>query len=1034
MWLSDISVKRPVLASVISILLIAFGVLSFLRLSLREYPDINPPIVSVMTTYRGASADTIETKITQVVEDSISGIEGIRSIQSESQDGLSTITVEFKLRVEINEAANDVRDRVNRIAGDLPDDADPPEISKKDANTDAIIWLGLTSDSRDMLELTDYADRNLKDRFSVLDGVAQVIIGGEKKYAMRVWLDKQRLAAHGLTVTEVSQALRAENVELPAGRLESVDRDMTLRIARPYATPEEFRGLVVGRGAGDSLIRLGDVATIEIGAESDRRDLSGTGKNIIGLGITRQSKGNTLEVARLVKKELAEAQAGLPKDLKLELYWDASVFIDASIKEVVRTLVLAIGLVILVIFFFLGDLRAVLIPAITIPISIVSAFIVLYGLGFSVNLLTLLGLVLAIGLVVDDSIVVLENIYSRIEKGEPPLLAAYRGAREVGFAVIATTLVLVAVFVPITFMSGNTGRLFSEFALTIAGAVCFSSVVALTLTPALASKLLKRRDKPSLIKRTVDKVMGANERFYEKVLHGVAKVKWLVLVAFVALMACTFWVFPQIKSEFAPEEDRGVVFTILIAPEGASFPYVQRNMREVEKNMMSLVERGEATRSVTFFPLSESLDGDVNMGIAIVMLEDWEKRERGAKEIMGELFFGYSQIPGAFAFPMLPPSLGQDFSAQQVQFVIAGSSYDELAQWRDKIMARAYQYPGLNSLDSDYKATKPKMVVEVDKNRAATLGVSLAEIGNTLQAMLGSIPVTTYLDRGEEYDVILQNAPEDRNSPDDLNGIYVRSTTSGSLIPLSNLVHLEEEAGPSKLNRLNRSRAITLTANVSPGYSLGEALAFLETVATEELPQTALIDYKGPSREFKESSSSLVFVFGLAILIVFLVLAAQFESWISPFVIMLTVPLAVLGALLGLWIFGQTMNTYSQIGLIMLIGLATKNGILIVEFANQLRDQGVEFTEALFQSAKKRFRPILMTALSTAIGALPLLLASGAGAESRIAIGTVVFWGVLFATFFTSFFIPIFYLLLAKKQKSPGALAQQLEKYEDDYS
>ena len=976
----------------------------------------------------------METKVTQVIEDSISGIEGIRSIQSESQDGLSTITVEFKLRVEINEAANDVRDRVNRVLGDLPDDADPPEISKKDANTDAIIWLGLTSDQRNLLELTDYADRHLKDRFSVLDGVAQVIIGGEKKYAMRVWLDKQRLAAHGLTVSDVRRALQEENVELPAGRLESVDRDMTLRIARPYSTPEDFRTLVIGRGAGDTLVRLGDIADIEVGAESERRDLSGTGKNIIGLGITRQSKGNTLEIARLVKKELAAAQEGLPDDLKLELYWDASVFIDASIKEVVRTLVIAIALVILVIFFFLGDVRAVLIPAVTIPISIVAAFIVLYALGFSVNLLTLLGLVLAIGLVVDDSIVVLENIYSRIERGEPPLLAAYRGAREVGFAVIATTFVLVAVFVPITFMTGNTGRLFSEFALTIAGAVCFSSIVALTLAPALASKILRRREKPSWVKRTVDGVMGVQERGYEKLLHGVAKVKWLVLVLFVVLMAAAVWVYPKIPSEFAPEEDRGVVFTILIAPEGASFPYVQRNMREVEKNMLSLVERGEATRSVTFFPLSESLDGDVNMGIAIVMLEDWEKRERGAKEVMGELFFRYSQIPGAFAFPMLPPSLGQDFSAQQIQYVIGGSSYEELAQWRDKIMARAYQYPGMNSLDSDYKATKPKMVVHVDKDRAATLGVSLAEIGNTLQAMLGSVPVTTYLDRGEEYDVILQNKPEHRSEPNDLNGIYVRSGTTGSLIPLSNLVRLEEEAGPSKLNRLNRTRAITITGNVSPGSSLGEALAFLDQVAAEELPETARIDYKGPSREFRESSSSLTFVFGLAILVVFLVLAAQFESWVSPFVIMLTVPLAVLGALLGLWLFGQTMNTYSQIGLIMLIGLATKNGILIVEFANQLRDQGVAFTEALFASAKKRFRPILMTALSTAIGALPLLLASGAGAESRIAIGTVVFWGVLFATFFTSFFIPIFYLLLARKQKSPGALAQQLSTLADQHS
>jgi multidrug efflux pump len=949
MLLSDISVKRPVFATVISLLLIAFGIIAFNQLPLREYPDISSPIVSISTDYRGAAAAIVETKVTQVLEDRISGIEGIKNIESISEDGRSKITLEFKLSRDIDAAANDVRDRVSRVLDNLPEEADPPEIYKVDANEDVIMWLNLSSLRLNALELTDFAERYLVDRFAVLDGVARVRIGGARRYAMRVWLDRKALAARGLTVNDVEDALRAENVELPAGRIESLEREFTVRVARSYQSAEDFQQLVLMRGEDGYLVRLAEVARVEVGPEDYRSELRGNGEFMIGLGIVKQSTANTLAVARLVRAEVAVLRQSLPADIDLHNSYDTSVFIEGAIQEVYRTLLIAMGLVVLVIFIFLGSFRAMLIPAVTVPISLISAFIAIQLLGFSINLLTLLALVLAIGLVVDDAIVVLENIHRRIELGEPPLLAAYNGARQVGFAVVATTLVLIAVFVPISMLEGNVGRLFSEFALTLAAAVAFSSVVALSLSPMMCSKLLRAREKPTLLTHLTEGSFYLLAKIYRVILKGVLFIAPLVLLSLIVVGWGIYVLYQKIPNEFAPAEDRGAFFLIMKAPEGASFEYSQRYMRQIETFMMDYIKNGEATRALARVPGSFGGGGAVNSGIGIMVLNDWGKR-RPAWDIMGELRQKVLSLPGILAFPVMRKPLGQRGISQSVQFVIGGSTYEELAQWRDIVLEKARNNPILQGIDSDYKETKPQLLVAIDRNRAADLGVSLRQIGRTLETMLGSRRVTTYLDRGEEYDVILEGRNESYQTPSDLTHIYVRSERSGELIPLANLVSMTETATSSELNRYNRMRAITLSANVAENHTLGEALQFLEQTVKQELPAQARIDYKGESLELKNAGSSMFFTFSLALLIVFLVLAAQFESFIHPLVIMLTVPLAVLGALWGLQFTGQSLNIYSQIGIVMLIGLAAKNGILIVEFANQLRDAGYALREALIEA------------------------------------------------------------------------------------
>lgn len=1027
MLLSDLSVKRPVFASVVNLLLIVFGLVAIMSLSLREYPDIDPPIVSIETRYPGASANIVETRITQLLEDRISGIEGIKNITSTSRNGRSNISIEFNLSRDIDAASNDVRERVSRALNNLPDQADPPEVSKADSDENVIVWYNLRSDNLSVMELTDYAERFIVDRLSIAEGVARVRLGGGRNYAMKVWLDRNAMAAREITVSDIEQVIRSENVELPAGEVQSDDRDFEVRVARTFLTPDDFARLTVKAGPDGYLVTLGEVARVELAAEDDETEFRGNGVNMIGLGIIKQSKANTLEVARSAREAIEQIEQTLPPNIFIVPSYDSSIFIEESINEVYNTLGIAMAMVIIVIYLFLGNVRATLIPAVTVPVSLVAAFIVMFALGFSINLLTLLALVLGIGLVVDDAIVVLENIYRRIEMGEPPLLAAYRGAREVGFAVIATTLVLIAVFVPLVFLEGNIGRLFTEFALAIAAAVAFSSVTALTLSPMLASKLLKKRERSSGFGRAVDNAFKFVEHRYfvslSKTLHQPITMTLLLIGCVVALLQ----LLDKVPGEFVPKEDRGNFFIQMQAAEGASFASNAANLKKVENILLPYIDQNEVDRVIVRTP---GFGGSA--GIAVVGAVGWDERKRSTFELMDEISGKLRDIPDVRAFAIMRSSLGGRGLGRPVQFVLQGNTYEDLIRWRDIILEKARDNPGLIRLDSDYKETLPQLEVNINRDRAADLGVSITEIGRTLETMLGQRRVSTYLDRGEEYDVIMEGWEADYRSPQSIENLYVRSDRSGELIPMDNLLSFEEKATSARLNRYNRMRSITISANLAPGYTLGEALAYLRELVSSEIAEEVSIDYKGESQLYQESGSSILFIFFLALAVTYLVLAAQFESWVHPFVIMLTVPLALVGAFVGLYLSDMTLNIYSQIGLVMLIGLAAKNGILIVEFTNQLRDAGMEFEEALRKAAALRLRPIVMTGFTTIFSALPLVLASGPGAESRAVIGMVIFAGVSVSAFMTLYVVPVAYYWLARQTGSPQQLARQVNALEDE--
>ena len=1030
MVISDVSVKRPVFASVISLLLIAFGWVAFERLSLREYPDIDPPVVTVEVNYPGAPANVVETRVTEIIEERISGIEGIEFIESSSSDGESNVTIEFSINRDIDAAANDVRDRIAGVQDNLPEEAEPPEVQKVDSSNDVVIWQNLASSELSVPEITDYAERYLVDQYSTLDGVARVRVGGGLSYAMRIWLDRMSLASRNLSVADVEQALRAENIELPAGSLESDQRLFKARISRNFNQPEDFAQLVLAEGENGYLVRLGDVARVELGLVEERTLFRGNGVPMVGIGVVKQSTANTIEVARNVKALTVKLNQNLPEGMSIEQSYDASIFIEEAIKEVYFTLFVAIGFVVLVIFLFLGNLRAMLIPAVTVPVSIVATFIVINALGFSINLLTLLALVLAIGLVVDDAIVMLENIVRRMqEKGETPLVAAYRGARQVGFAVIATTLVLIAVFVPITFLQGDIGRLFTEFSLTIAAAVSFSSLVALTLSPMLASKLLKRNSNPSRLLQATNRLVRSARQRYVKSLAQAMRRPIATITIFFALILGTVFLYPKINQEFTPKEDRGAFFVIVNGPEGATYKYMEEYMTEIEGRMMKYIDSGEARRLLVRSPRSFGNISSFNSGIIIAILQPWDER-RSAFEVMEEVRQELTDLPGVRAFPIMRQGLGGG-TGKPVQFVLGGAEYDELAEWRDILFAQIEaNNPGFTGLDSGYKETRPQIDFDIDYDAAADLGVRVNEIGRTLQTMLSGRNVTTYIENGEEYDVIMEGERNQQRNFSDVENIYVRSQRSGELVPLSNFITINEYGAADNLSRYNRVRSITLEANLAEGYALGDALQHLEALVDEHLPDYAITDYKGQSRDFVASGSSIVFVFVLGLIVVFLVLAAQFESYVHPFVIMFTVPLAMGGGLLGLFLMGGSINIYSQIGLIILVGLATKNGILIVEFANQLRDMNYHFNRATLLASKVRFRPIVMTGLTTIAGSIPLLLASGAGAETREVIGTVILFGVVAATLFTLFIVPVAYSLLARNTSSPETVAKQLAQEE----
>ncbi len=1016
MILSEISIRRPVLATVLSLLIVLLGAISFDRLSVREYPKIDPPVVSVRTIFKGATAQVVESVITTPIEDVLSGIEGVNTIKSKSKEEVSEITVTFVTDRDVEAAANDVRDRVSRIRTLLPETADDPVVSKIEADAWPVMWLALKSDRHSPMELTDYSDRYLTDPLKTLPGVATVIIGGERRYAMRVWIDREKLAARGLTIQDVELALRQQNLDSPGGRIESNDRELTVMTETDLKSPEAFNNMIIREVAGYP-IRIRDVGHATPAPYENRKIVRISGEEALGLGIVKQSTGNTLALTQAVRDVLPRLMAGLPEGMSLKVAFDTSEFISAAIDSVYKVLIEALILVVLVIFVFLRSVRATLIPIVTIPISLIGSFFFLYVLGFSINVLTLLGIVLSVGLVVDDAIVMLENIHRHIESGMNRFEAAMKGAKEIGFAVVAMTITLVAVFTPLVFITGRVGQLFVEFALTVVSAVLVSGFVALTLTPMMCSLLLKRQE-------THGSVYKMSELVFEKINNGYAAILrlllkgWYVVVGFFVLAMFTMiGLFMQLKPELSPLEDRGVFMAFAIAPEGSTMQYTDRYMKQVANILGQDVPEIETLFEVVAPGLERP--NPVNFAIGFAILEHWDTRKRNqldiAKQITPKLYGG---IPGVISFAMNPLSLGQSFLSKEIEYVIYGSSYEELQGHVNKVMAKLSTYPGITGLDTDLKLNKPQLRVNIDRDKAASMGISMAAIGRTVETLLGGRDVTRYKREGKQYDVVLQMEDESRRQPTDLTSIYVRAR-SGQLVQLSNLVTLEEAVAPKELNHFNRFRAAIINGNVGPDASLGQVLDHIDSIVAQELPKNVTTDLNGASREYRESGDEMKVTLILALVFIYLVLAAQFESFVGPFVIMLTVPLGFLGALFVMWLnakFGDggTLNIYSRIGLVMLVGLITKNGILIVEFANQLRRSGQEKIEAVLEASTLRLRPILMTALATVLGSLPLALSSGAGSEARRAIGWVIVGGVSIGTLLTLFIIPVAYSLIVR--------------------
>ncbi|MSO54590.1 MAG: efflux RND transporter permease subunit [Rhodospirillales bacterium] len=1031
MILSDISIKRPVLATVVSLLLVVLGTASYFRLPVREYPDIDPPVISVSTVYSGAAADVVETRVTQVLEQAVSGIEGLKSLNSSTREGRSNLNLEFHLDRDIEAAANDVRDAVSRAVRRLPKDVDAPVISKQDADSRPIMWISLFSERYSALELTDYTRRYLVDRFSVIPGVGSVIINGERRYAIRVWLDRKGMAARQMTIDDITEALRKNNVEFPTGRIESVARELSVRMESTLRTAEEFRNLPVKEIDGYQ-VRLGEVAVVEVGAENARSEVRFNGQTAVGLGIIRQSKSNTVQLAEGVRAELELLKPNLPLGVEVRLSYDESVFISESIYEIFHALGIAIALVIAVIFVFLRSIRATLIPVIAIPVSIIGSMTALLALGFSVNVLTLLALVLAIGLVVDDAIVVLENIHRRIEAGEPPLVAAYRGARQITFAVISSTLVLIAVFVPISFMEGSTGRLFTEFGIAMAASVMFSGLVALTLTPMMCSKILADHDHEGGLARMTQPFFDGMIKGYGWILERALRVPVVVLGFGAGICGLAYVLWSALPKEFVPVEDRGAALVSIVGPEGSSFAYTREQVILIENKLKALL--GDADIDNYFTVISPAWGGPaaVNRGFIFVRLKDWGDRPHTQQEIVRTIFPAVSSVPGVRASAFNPPGIGQRSIQAPVQLVVGGPDHETVKGWVARIVARAEQNRRLLNVDTNFADNLPQLRVSIDRRKAATLNIPIEQVGRTLEVMLGAKAVTTYTDRAQQYDVIVQARAEDRAQPGDLENIFIRSGNGGQLVPLSNLVTMKEFGGPPNLNRVDRLPAITVSASLTTGYTLGEAIAYMEEVAREELPAEARVTFAGETRDFKESGASLYVTFAFALLVVFLVMAAQFESWIHPFIIMLTVPLGVTGAMATILWLNSTLNIYSQIGMILLIGIMTKNGILIVEFANQLRAAGKDVREAVWEAAVTRLRPILMTAISTIAGAVPLVMGTGAGVESRAALAWVVIGGLAFSTILTLFVIPVVYLLLARFTRPINFVADRLSRMDRD--
>jgi multidrug efflux pump len=1018
MTLSELCIRRPVLATVMSLLITLIGAVSYDRLTVREYPQIDEPVVTVETTYVGAGAEIMESQVTQPLEESLAGIEGVDVMSSISRAERSSITIRFNLDRNADDAAADVRDRVGRARDLLPDDIDEPVIAKVEADAEPIIWISFVSDRHSAMQLTDTADRLVKDRLQSLPGVADVVIFGERRYAMRIWLDPAKLAGRGLTVRDVEDALASQNVEIPAGRIESVDREFTVLAETDLATRSAFERIVL-REVDGFPVRLGDVGAADISAEDDRVIFRIDGKNGVGLGVVKQSTANPLDVSTAINAALPGILASLPEGMDVEVAYDSSIFIDRSIDAVFETMAEATGLVVLVIFLFLRSFRATIIPVITIPVSLITTFALMLALGFSINTLTLLAMVLAIGLVVDDAIVVIENIHRHIESGLAPIPAAFKGIREIGFAVVAMTVSLAAVYVPVGFQEGRTGRLFTEFAITLAGAVLVSGFVALTLSPMMCSRLLRGHERHGWAFRQAERALDGLTAAYRAALGTALTLRWLLVLAVVGVGVFGVLIAQRLPSELAPTEDRGVVVAVVIAPEGSTLDYTDSYAKRIE-TILAATADVDRYGVVPGYPV-------VTQAIAFVVLSDWTTRPRPQHMVTDELGPQLFGLPGVLAFALNPPPLGQGFSSQPISFVVQSSEpYEALDRMMAALVAEARNYPGFANIDTDLKLNKPKIKVRVDRDKLADLGIEVATVGRTLETMLGGRQVTRFKYQGKQYDVIVKTGDESRRAPTDLEAIYVRAA-SGAMIPLSNVVTIRESVAPKELNHFNKLRSVTLNASLNPGFSIGDGLAFLEDAARRVLPASAQIDYAEQSREFKEASSGFYLTLALAVVFIYLVMAAQFESFVDPVIILLTVPLAMAGALLALDIAGGTLNVYSQIGLVTLVGLITKHGILIVDFANRLRDDGMELRQAVIEAAALRLRPILMTTGAMVLGAVPLAIATGAGAESRHQIGWVVVGGMTAGTLLTLFVVPAVYVLAARRRRAPIMAPQAAE-------
>jgi len=1006
MSLPEICIKRPVFATVLSLIILLVGLISYQRLSVREYPRIDEPVVSVSTTYRGASAEVVESQVTKILEDSLSGIEGVEIMTSQSRSERSQINVRFRLSRSPDSAAADVRDKVSRVRAKLPDAVDEPVIAKVEADSQPVLYIAVEAGSLTPLEASDYVARYIKPRLSVLPGAADVRIFGERQVSMRINIDRTRLAGYKLTVQDVEDAIRKQNAEIPAGRIESTSREFTVVAETDVQTPEQFNQIIIAN-VGGYPVRIRDVGSAQVGALDERSISRYNGKPSLNIGVIKQAVANPLELSQGVRKEVDEINRNLPPGMRLVIAYDTSVFIDRSIGSVFETIVEAIVLVVLVIFFFLRSLRATIIPIVTIPVSLIGAFGIMYAFGFTINTLTLLAMVLAIGLVVDDAIVVLENIFRHMEEGMSRREAAIQGSREIVFAVIAMTLTLASVFAPLAFATGRTGRLFIEFALTLAGAVMVSGFMALTLTPMMCSLLLKHQTKHSWIYNKIEAGFEAFTRGYRWLLAGALHNRWIVVVAWLATLGAGGVLFTTLKSELSPSEDRGVVFGLVTAPQGSTPQYTADQLRPIEE-FYSEVPEAYAYTAISGFPTV--VDGN-----AVLRLKPWEERKKKQQQIADELRPKFAAIPGALAFPLNPPSLGQSFRSTPIEYVVmAQVPYAELQRLVDRFLEEVRKTPGVQNLNIDLRLNTPEVRVNINRDKLGDIGVNVDTVGRTLETMLGGRQVTRFKRDGEQYDVIVQVAPLDRTTPADISEIYVRAR-DGSMVQLANLVDVREGVAPQSLNHFQRLRAVKITGTLAPGYTVDEALKAFDAAAQKTLAGAAQTGLDGQSREFRASGSEIYFVFVLALCFIYLVLSAQFESFVSPFVIMLSVPLSMTGALFALWATGGTLNIYSQVGLITLVGLITKHGILIVEFSNQLRAQGKPLMEAVLDAATLRLRPILMTTGAMVLGSVPLALAVGAGAESRTQIGWVIVGGMSFGTLLTLFVVPVAYSLLVRK-------------------